>query len=76
MQHLTKIGFEAMDQTLGDAGQDERAEITALLVALPEDVREKIDYAVGGYGLAVSEAAFVAGLTVGRDPLAWLVSAG
>ena len=72
---LSEIGNEVMDRLCGDAGNVEHRELNALLESLPTQLRLDIDAAVGAFGLAVMESAFLAGLKAGANPLALLVDA-
>ncbi|HRJ40770.1 MAG: hypothetical protein KJZ86_13720 [Caldilineaceae bacterium] len=74
MKQLTALGSEALEQLCKDSGQDESAAVSALLMALPEGQRFEVDCAIGSYVVAVRDAAFLAGLAVGKDPLALLVT--
>ena len=70
---LTEAGILILDGMTKDAGAGEMAIINALLKRLPDGDRLAIDEAIGNFLIAATEAAFLAGLQMGRDPLALLV---
>mgnify|MGYP003375253809 CR=1 FL=1 len=70
---LSTIGAEVLEKLCKEAGQPESLAVSALLEGLPTEQGLDIDQAVGAYVATVQEAAFLAGLAVGRDPWAMLV---
>lgn len=74
MNKLTEMGFYVLEKLAGDAGREESEAVGALLATVTDkDLAFEIDRAIGAYLCAVKEAAFLAGLEVGKDPLALLV---
>ncbi len=73
MKNLTDLGSQALELTAGRAAHTQAAALGALLAGLPDEQRWAIDEAVGLYASKLLEAGFLAGVTVGRDPLALLV---
>ena len=70
---LSTIGQKLMNETCGDPGREEWAAVDALLRGLDTDTRLQIDGAVGALVSATMEAAFLAGVQLGRDPLSALM---
>lgn len=70
---LSAEGMQVLERLTRDAGQPESEALSALLAELPREQGLDIDQAVGAYMVEVQEAAFLAGLAVGRDPWAVLV---
>ncbi len=73
---LTEAGMMVMDELCRDSGNDERDALSALLGTLPKEQRFALDQAIGDYGVAVMESAFLAGLEVGRNPWAVILGDG
>lgn len=75
---LTAMGFDAMDNMCGQVGEKERVALnellTTLLGDLPKESCQAIEKAIATYAGAVQEESFVAGLDVGRNPLALLAT--
>ena len=70
---LSEAGNAVLREMTKTAGDVEGAALGVLLDRLPKEICLDIDQAVGDYVAAMLEAGFLAGLKVGRDPLAWLV---
>lgn len=70
---LSAEGMQVLEKICKEAGQPEGRAVSVLLEGLPKEQGLDIDQAVGAYVARVQEAAFLAGLAVGRDPWAVLM---
>lgn len=73
---LSEMGLDVVIQATDKAGTEEEKALFLLMEQLPpelSDLYRRIDETQSALLVAKTEAAFLAGLKMGRNPLAWLV---